>query len=98
MAYRISKSDIEHIAAVLPDAYVLDDDGKRVEIVLQGGVDPKSAMPLVVAVNEENVDEYRKQTRQQLLNEVREVRSFKANMKKRVLCRIVNDAVNSINA
>ena len=95
MAYRISKSDIENIADVLPDAYVLDDDGKTVELVLQGDVDPQTAVPIAVVIDEEVIEEYRKEKRQQLINEVREVQSYKCNVKKRVLCAIINNAVNN---
>ena len=97
MSYRISKSDIELIADVLPDAYVLDDNGETVELVLQGTVDPKSGNCIATVVNEEKLDEYRKARRQQLLAEVREVQSFKTNVKKRVLYAIINDACNSIH-
>ena len=95
MPYRISKADIENIADVLPDAYVLDDNGKTVELVLQGSVDPKTAVSIALVVDEEKIDEYRKEKRQQLINEVREVQSFKCNVKKRVLCAIINNAVNN---
>ena len=95
MPYRISKADIENIADVLPDAYVLDDNGKTVELVLQGSVDPKTAVPIAIVINEDNIDEYRREKRQQLINEVREVQSFKCNVKKRVLCAIINNAVNN---
>ncbi len=95
MAYRISTSDIENIADVLPDAYVLDDDGKTVELVLQGDVDPQTAVPIAVIIDEEIIEEYRKEKRQQLINEVREVQSYKCNVKKRVLCAIINNAVNN---
>jgi len=95
MPYRISKSDIENIADVLPDAYVLDDDGKTVELVLQGDVDPQTAVPIAVVIDEEVIEEYRKEKRQQLINEVREVQSYKCNVKKRVLCAIINNAVNN---
>ncbi len=98
MPYRISKSDIELIADVLPDAYVLDDNGETVELVLQGTVDPKSGNCIATVVNEENLDEYRKARRQQLLAEVREIQSFKTNTKKRVLYAIINDACNSIHS
>ena len=95
MPYRISKSDIENIADVLPDAYVLDDNGKTVELVLQGSVDPQTAVSIAVVVDEDNIEQYRKEKRQQLINEVREVQSFKCNVKKRVLCAIINNAVNN---
>jgi len=96
MPYRISKSDIENIADVLPDAYVLDDNGKTVELVLQGSVDPKTAASIAVVVDEEKIDEYRKEKRQQLIEEVREVQSYtRCDIKKRVLCAIINNAVNN---
>ena len=94
MAYRISKNDFENIAEVLPDAYILDDNGDTIELVLQGVVDPQTANPIAIVVDEE----YRKTKRQQLINEVREVLSFKTSVKKRVLCRLINDAVNSIRS
>ena len=97
MPYRISKSDIENIADILPDAYVLDDNGRTVELVLQGAVDPQTAAHVCSIVNEDNIEEYRKERRQQFLDEVREVQSFSTSLKKRVLCAIVNDAINSIS-
>ena len=97
MAYRISKSSIDHIAEVLPDAYVLNNDGKVVELVTVDQTE-QAAYPVAVAVEEENIDQYRKEKRQRLIDEVREVQSFKPNVRKRVLCAIVNDAVNSILA
>lgn len=98
MPYRISKADIDNIADILPDAYVLDDNGKTVEIVLQGSIDCQSAAQICSVVNEDNIEEYRKVRRQQFLDEVREVQSFKTNVKRRVLCAIVNDAINSIRS
>ena len=98
MPYRISRADIDNIADILPDAYVLADDGKTVEIVLQGSVDRQTAAQIFSVVNEDNIEEYRKERRQQFLDEVREVQSFKTNVKKRVLCAIINDAINSIRS
>ena len=98
MPYRISKSDIEKIADVLPDAYVLENGGETVELVLQGVVDPTTANPIAQVIDEEKLEEYRKAKRQQLINEVREVQSFKPNVKKRVLSAIVNNAVRSIQS
>ena len=98
MPYRISKADIDKIADILPDAYVLDDNGETVEVVLQGAIDSQTAAKIFSVVNEDNIEEYRKARRQQFLDEVREVQSFKTNVKKRALCAIVNDAVNSIRS
>lgn len=98
MPYRISKADIDNIADILPDAYVLTDGGETVEIVLQGSIDRQTAAQICSVVNEDNIEEYRKERRQQFLDEVREVQSFKTNVKKRVLCAIVNDAINSIRS
>ena len=98
MPYRISKSDIENIADILPDAYVLDNNGDTVEIVIQGAVDPQTAAQICSVVNEDIIEEYRRERRQQFLDEIREVQSFKTNVKKRVLCAIVNDAINSISS
>ena len=97
MPYRISKSDINKIADVLPDAYVIENGGETVEIVLQGAVDPTTANPIVHVINEKNIDEYQKAKRQQFIEEVREIQSFKSSVMKRVLCAIVNDAVHRIN-
>lgn len=97
MPYRIHKSDIQKIAEVLPDAYVLDEHDDTVELVLQGNTDPTTVMPIAHAVNEDGLEEYRKVKRQQLIDEVREVQSFNTNVKKRVLTAIVNDAVRSIH-
>ncbi|KKL85695.1 hypothetical protein LCGC14_1952130 [marine sediment metagenome] len=94
MAYRISKHDFENIADVLPDAYILDDNGNTIELVLQGVVDPQTANPIATIIDEE----YRKEKRQQFINEVREVLSFKTSVKKRALCAIINDAVNSLHS
>lgn len=98
MAYRISKADIKNIADILPDAYVLDDNGETVELVIQGSVDPQSAAQIIHVVDEDSIDQYKKNKRQQFLDEVREVRSFKTNVKKRALCAIINDAINSIHS
>lgn len=97
MPYRIRKKDIEKIADVLPDAYVIEDGGNTVELVLQGHTDPKTATPIAHAVDEGVLEEYRKAKRQQLIDEVREVQSFNTNVKKRVLAAIVNDAIRSIH-
>ncbi len=97
MPYRISKSDINRIADVLPDAYVIENGGETVEIVLQGVVDPTTANPIAHVINEKNIDEYQKAKRLQFIEEVREIQSFKSSVKKRVLCAIVNDAVHRIN-
>lgn len=97
MPYRISKSDIKKIADVLPDAYVLENGGSSVEIVLQGAVDPTTANPIAEIVEEDALEEYRKVKRQQLINEVQEIQSFNTNVKKRVLAAIVNDAVRCIH-
>jgi hypothetical protein len=97
MPYRISKSCIRKIADVLPDAYLLENGDESVEVVLQGYVDPKTATSIVEAIDEDKLDEYRKAKRQQLIDEVEEIRSFNASVKKRVLAAIVNDAVRSID-
>ena len=96
--YRISKSDIENIADILPDAYVLDDKGLTVELVLQGSVDPQTAAQIFTVINEDNIEEYRRERRQQFLDEVREIQSFSRNVQRRVLYTIVNDAINSISS
>lgn len=93
MAYRISISDIKRIADVLPDAYVIENGDETVELVLQGAVDPTTANPIAYIINED----YQKAKRLQLIEEVREIQSFKSSVKKRVLCAIVNDAVHRIN-
>lgn len=95
--YRISKADIENIADILPDAYVLDDKGDTVELVLQGTVDPQTAACICTAINEDSLEEYRRERRQQYLDEVREIQSFSRSVKKRALYTIVNDAINSIS-
>lgn len=92
MPYQVTRTDIENIVSVLPDA-VMDDTGDIV--IIQ---DRENCQPVMVAVNLERVEEERKAKRQQLLQEVREVQSFKANVKKRVLCAIVNNAINSIHS
>lgn len=97
MPYRIRKRDIEKIADVLPDAYVIENGGDTVELVLQGNTDPTTATPIAHAVDEGELEEYRKAKRQQLIDEVREVQSFNTNVKKRVLAAIVNDAIRSIH-
>lgn len=97
MPYRIRKKDIEKIADVLPDAYVLENGGDTVELVLQGHTDPTTATPIAQAVKEGELEEYRKAKRQQLIDEVQEIQSFNANVKKRVLVAIVNNAVRTIN-
>lgn len=93
MPYRISISDIKRIADVLPDAYVIENGGETVELVLQGVVDPTTANPIAYVINED----YQKAKRLQLIEEVREIQSFKSSVKKRVLCAIVNDAIHSIH-
>jgi hypothetical protein len=97
MPYRISKADIEKIADVLPDAYIIENGGESVDLVLQGSVDPTSVNLLAQAIDEEKIEDYLKTKRQQLIEEVREIQSFKASVEKRVLCAIVNDAVRSIH-
>jgi len=97
MPYRISISDIKRIADVLPDAYVIENGGETVELVLQGAVDPTTANPIAHVINEKNIEEYQKAKRLQLIEEVREIQSFKSSVKKRVLCAIVNDAIHSIH-
>jgi hypothetical protein len=52
---------------------------------------------LAQAIDEEKIEDYLKTKRQQLIEEVREIQSFKASVEKRVLCAIVNDAVRSIH-
>jgi len=96
MPYRISKTDIENIADILPDAYVIEINDDSLDLVIKGDVDRKSAARIFSGINEDKFDSYRKERRQQFLDEVHEVRSFKPNVKKRVLCAIVNDAINSI--
>ena len=51
---------------------------------------------LAEAIDEEKLDDYRKAKRQQLIDEVQEIRSFDSCVKKRVLAAIVNDAVRSV--
>lgn len=97
MPYRISKADINHIAEILPDAYVLGENGETIELVVQGAVDPQTALPVAVAINEDNIDEYRKNKRRELLEEVRQVQAVKTNVKKRVLSAIVNNAIRSMH-
>jgi hypothetical protein len=97
MPYRISRSDINRIADVLPDAYVIENGDETVELVLQGAVDRTTANPIAHAINEENIEEYQKAKRLQLIEEVREIQSFKASVEKRVLCAIVNDAIRVIH-
>ena len=97
MPYRISKQDIERIADVLPDAYVLENGGDSVELVLHSHMDPQTATPIAEVIPEEKVEEYSKNVRQQLIEEVREIQSYKCSVQKRVLYAIVNDAVRSIH-
>ena len=97
MPYRIRKSDIDRIADVIPDAYVIDNAGDTVELVLQGNTDPQTVFPVAQAFNEDRIDEYRKAKKQQLIDEVQEIQSFNTNVKKRVLAAIVNDAIRSIH-
>ena len=71
--------------------------GVRTGDKLEGIVDPTTANPIAHAVNEENIEEYQKAKRLQLIEEVREIQSFKASVDKHVLCAIVNDAIRVIN-
>jgi len=97
MPYRISISDFKRIADVLPDAYVIENGNETVELVLQGAVDPTTANPIAHVINEKNIEEYQRAKRLQLIEEVREIQSFKSSVRKRVLCAIINDAVHSIH-
>lgn len=94
MPYRISRSDINRIADVLPDAYVINEGDTAMELVLQGNVDPTTANPIAHVVKEDYVQE--KAKKQQLIEEVREIQSMKT-IKKRVLYAILNDAIYSID-
>ena len=98
MPYRISKRDIERIAEVLPDAYIIENGGDSVELVLHSAVDPQTATPIAEVIPEEKIDEYSQTKRQQLIDEVREIQSFKTSVHKRVLAALVNDAVRSIHS
>ena len=85
------------IADVLPDAYILENGEESMELVLQGHVDPTTVNPIARVINEESVDEYQRVKRRQLIEEIREVQSYKTSVPKRVLCAIVNQALRSIN-